>query len=462
MDFRLGAKSDAFRAEVRAFLDEHLDAETIERAHRTGTNHDEEFHRAIGQQGWIAASWPPEYGGQGRDPFEMTALRDELRLAGAPTDGMGLTVIVCQTIRRVATDEQKRDFLPRALAGEFIMSLGYSEPDSGSDVASIKTTAVRDGDEWVINGQKMFTTLAHVAKYVFLLARTNHDVPKHKGLTMFLVPLDSSGIEIHPVHTLGGERTNATFYTDVRVTDHHRIGEVDRGWDVMTIALTFERGGFGLSEADRVWEQAVAWATATRRPDGTRVIDDPHVRERLATMRTNNEVARLLAYRTSFVAATGALPGVEGSMHKLFYAESMTADAAELVDMLGARGSPPARRGRRTRGRVDRTPLPACGGDHDLRRHERDAALDHRRTGPRSPEVGPLSPGPTGLRRRRYHPEHVATEFLGLSRGNGGYLHIVRPLSRGSAAPGSELMMCAVLFPARGSARPVVPAGSDE
>ncbi len=339
MDFRLGPKADAFRAEVRAFLDEHLDEDTIERAHRSGTNHDREFHRAIGRQGWLAATWPAEYGGQERDPFEMTALRDELRLAGAPTDGMGMSVIVCQTIRRVATEEQKADFLPRALSGDICFSLGYSEPDSGSDVASIKTTATPDGDGWVINGQKMFTTLAHVADYVFLLARTNHEVPKHKGLTMFLVPLDSPGIEIRPVHTVGGERTNATFYDNVRVSDHFRIGEVDRGWDVMTVALTLERGGFGLSEADRVWEQAVAWARATRRSDGSRVIDDSYVRERLAVMRMNNEVARLLAYRTSFVAATGGLPTVEGSMHKLFYAESMTADVAELVDMLGAEGA---------------------------------------------------------------------------------------------------------------------------
>ena len=155
---------------------------------------------------------------------------------------------------------------------------------------------------------------------------------------MFLVPLDSPGIEIHPVHTVGGERTNATFYSDVRISDHFRIGEVDGGWDVMTVALTFERGGFGLSDSDRVWEQAVDWAKATRRDDGTRVIDDPLVRQRLAAMRMNNEVAKLLAYRTSFVAASGRLPGVEGSMHKLFYAESMTADSAELVDMLGAEG----------------------------------------------------------------------------------------------------------------------------
>ena len=403
MDFRLGPKSDAFREEVRAFLDEHLDPETIERAHRTGTNHDKDFHRAIGRQGWIAASWPAEYGGQDRDPFEMTALRDELRLAGAPTDGMGLTLIVCQTIRRVATEEQKADFLPRALAGEIIMSLGYSEPDSGSDVASIKTTATRDGDEWVINGQKMFTTLAHVANYVFLLARTNHDVPKHKGLTMFLVPLDSPGIEIHPVHTVGGERTNATYYTDVRISDHYRIGEVDQGWHVMTVALTFERGGFGLSEADRVWERAVGWAKETRRPDGSRVIDDPYVRERLATMRTNNEVARLLANRTSFVAATGGLPGVEGSMHKLFYAESMTADAAELVDMLGAEGVLPAGRGRVPRRRMGRAPVPARRRNHHLRGHQRDAALDHRRAGPRAPEIRPLTPSSveTGFPARR-------------------------------------------------------------
>ncbi len=338
MDFRLGERSDAFRDEVRAFLGENFRPDMIERAHDTGTSHNWEFHRALGAQGWIAASWPEEYGGQGRDPMEMTAMRDELRLAGVPTDGLGQTIMIARTIRAVGTDEQKQRFLPPALAGEIIFALGYTEPDSGSDVAAAKTRAVRDGDEWIIDGQKMFTTLAHEATYVFLLTRTNPDVPKHKGLTMFLVPLDAPGVEIHPVHTMGGERTNATFYTGVRVPDAFRVGEVDGGWDVMTVALTFERGGFALTEADRVWELTVDWATATRRADGTRVIDDPLVRERLATMRVNLEVARLLAYRCSYVAASGGLPGVEGSMHKLWYSETMTADASELVDMLGAEG----------------------------------------------------------------------------------------------------------------------------
>ena len=237
MDFSFGAKSDAFREEVREFLREHLRPDMIERAHDTGTGHNWEFHRALGAQGWIAASWPEEYGGQGRDPFEMTAMRDELRLAGVPTDGLGQSIMVARTILAVGSEEQKQTFLPPFLAGEIIFGLGYTEPDSGSDVAAAKTRAVPDGDDWVIDGQKMFTTLAHEAAFVFLLARTNPDVPKHRGLTMFLVPLDAPGVEIHPVHTMGGERTNATFYTGVRVPDAFRVGGVDGGWDVMTVAL---------------------------------------------------------------------------------------------------------------------------------------------------------------------------------------------------------------------------------
>jgi alkylation response protein AidB-like acyl-CoA dehydrogenase len=337
MDFNLGDRSDAFRAEVHDFVAGNLRPEAIERVHETGTVHDWDFYRALGAQGWIAASWPSEYGGQDRDPFEMTALRDELRMAQVPLDGMGNSLIVARTIRHLGTDEQKQTFLPPLLSGEIIFALGYSEPDSGSDVAAAKTTAVRDGEEWVIKGQKMFTTLAHEARYVFLLARTDPDVPKHKGLTMFIVPLDSPGIEIHPVHTMGGERTNITYYDDVRVPDRFRVGEVDGGWNVLTVALTFERGGFGLSEADRVWQQVVDWATSTER-EGRSAIEDTDLRERLAWMRIHNEVATLLAYRTSWVATQGGMPGVEGSMHKLWYAESMATDSAELIDMLAPEG----------------------------------------------------------------------------------------------------------------------------
>jgi hypothetical protein len=334
MDFRLGTESDAFRELVREFLDEHLTDAITERVHETGTVHDWDFHRALGERGWIAASWPVEYGGQGRSPYELTAMREELRLAGAPTDGLANTLIVARTINHLGSPELKEELLPKVLRGEMIFALGYSEPDAGSDAAAATTKAERDGDEWVINGQKMFTTLAHEAAYVFLLARTNPDAPKHKGLTMFLVPLDAPGVEITPVHTLGGERTNVTYYTDVRVPDRLRVGDVDHGWEVANVALAFERGGMGLTESDRVWRQTVEWATTTER-DGSPVIDDPLVRDRLARVAIHNEVAKLLAYRVSWVVASGGVPSIEGSMHKLFYAERFQAAVGALMDMLG-------------------------------------------------------------------------------------------------------------------------------
>src|SRR4029077_13928148 len=173
MEFRLGERSDALREEVRECLREHFRPEMVERAHDSGTAHGWELYRALGAQGWIAASWPEEYGGQGGDPCERAAMRAELRLAGVPTDGLGQSVIVGRTIRAVGSEEQKRTFLPPFLAGETMCALGYTEPDSGSDAAAAKTRAVRDGDYWIIDGQKMFTTLAHEAAYVFLLARTN-------------------------------------------------------------------------------------------------------------------------------------------------------------------------------------------------------------------------------------------------------------------------------------------------
>jgi hypothetical protein len=210
--------------------------------------------------------------------------------------------------------------------------LGYSEPDAGSDVAAVQTRAVRDGDEWVINGQKMFTTMAHEADYVFLLTRTNPDKPKHKGLTMFLVPMDAPGIEVTPVHTLGGERTNITFYTDVRVPDSCRVGDVDDGWSVMHAALVYERNGTNWGEPDRLVRKVAAWAAETG------ALDDPLVAERLAEHATAMEVGRLLVYRAATLAAAGAMTAVEGSMAQLFLPEAFTRAASELLDVLGARG----------------------------------------------------------------------------------------------------------------------------
>jgi alkylation response protein AidB-like acyl-CoA dehydrogenase len=207
--------------------------------------------------------------------------------------------------------------------------MGYSEPEAGSDVAATRTTAVRDGDDWIVNGEKIFTSMAHEAHYVFLLTRTNPDVPKHRGLTMFLVPMDSPGVSVEPLWTLGAPgRTNRTFYRDVRVPDSARIGEVDGGWAVMNVALTFERGG-GFT-AVRALEHAVEWASAQGR------LDDPDVVARLARVHAANEVSALLSLRSTWLHASGALPGVEGSMAKLYSASAFQTSTADLLDLLGA------------------------------------------------------------------------------------------------------------------------------
>ena len=329
MDFRLGAKSDAFRREVRAFLAEHATPAMIERCHRSGTLHDWAFHRALGKKGWIAASWPKTYGGQERDELEMAAFHEEA--AHVPMDGLGITLMVASTLRRVGTDEQKAAILPGLLRGDAICALGYSEPGAGSDVAAARTRAVRDGDGWIIDGEKVFTTLAHEAQYVFLLTRTDPSRPKHDGLTMFLVPMDSPGIEVRPIHTLGGERTNATSYTGVRVPDSCRVGEVDGGWQVLMVALAYERSWALGREGVPVLRDFIAWARIARDDDGRRVIDDPAVRETIARVAIRNEVSILLALRATWVSASGQLPGVEGSMAKLFTSEAFQKSCSEML-----------------------------------------------------------------------------------------------------------------------------------
>ncbi|MGO9458489.1 MAG: acyl-CoA dehydrogenase family protein [Acidimicrobiales bacterium] len=336
MDFRLGERSDAFRAEVREFLDRALTDEVRDQIHRTGVHHNWDFHRSVVEQGWLAPAWPVEDGGQGRDPMEMIALSEEFQKAAAPTYGVGTTLMVANVVRHLGTDEQKRRFVAPALRGEIIMVLGFTEPECGSDVAAAQTRAVRDGDEWVINGSKMFTTNAQEADYAFMLTRTNPDVAKHKGLTTFVVPLRQEGVEIRPVYTLSGERTNLTFYNDVRVDDSMRIGEVDGGWDVMTLILTFERTGAQGGWSAALLEAMERWALATE--EGPAPAEDPGVRARLGRAAAEVEVSRLLARRCAWMQAAGLLPGVEGSMAKLFASEAITRQAGDFVDLLGPDG----------------------------------------------------------------------------------------------------------------------------
>jgi len=331
-DFELGEEAETFRHKVRTFFDENLTDELRAHAHFSWDGHHVEFNRQVAAAGLAFPSWPREYGGEERGVYEQHALEEEFHRAGWTTHALGTTRMVGATLMRFASDELKREALPRIAAGDAVTSLGYTEPGAGSDVAAAQTRAVRDGDDWVINGQKMFTSGANVAQYVFLLTRTDVDAKKHRGLTMFLVPFDTPGIEIQAVQTVGDERTNITYYSDVRVADRYRVGDVNDGWGVLSYALELEHGGTYPKHQRDLIDAAVRWARETTRA-GRPVLENPRVRERLGRAATHFEAARVLSRQSLWVAAEGRPHRGEGPMSKLFQTEILVEDAQDLLDL---------------------------------------------------------------------------------------------------------------------------------
>jgi alkylation response protein AidB-like acyl-CoA dehydrogenase len=329
IDFGYG-DAEGVRMVVRDFFDQHLTPEIREHMHFSWDGHHWGLQRELAEAGLLFPTWPPEYGGQGRGPWEVAVIGEEFERAGVTRHAIGTTLMIAETVRAFGSDELKDEVLPRIARGEALCSLGYTEPHSGSDVANAQTRAVLEGDEWVINGQKMFTSGAHLAQYVFLLTRTDPDVAKHKGLTMFLVPLDTPGVEIQPIHTISDERTNATFYTDVHVPDRYRIGPVNGGWAVIRMALDLEHGG-GTSTAGGPHRELVEAAAEWAREHGR--WSDPRARERLGFVATRAEVARLLGWDASWHAIEGLPSQGQGAMRKLFIAEAWIEDAADMVDL---------------------------------------------------------------------------------------------------------------------------------
>ncbi|MEQ8842848.1 MAG: acyl-CoA dehydrogenase family protein [Acidimicrobiales bacterium] len=338
MDFSFPPEVEAFRAEVREFLAEHLTEEMIEATH-DGTVHAPALHAAMAERGWLSGPVPEALGGGGRSALESVVLNEELQLARAPIDAMAVSIVVASILLEHGSDHLKETVVPRLLDGTALGCFGYTEPESGSDVAAAQTKAVLDGDQWVINGAKMWTTLAHISDYVILLTRTDPEVPKHKGLTFFLVPLDTPGIEIQPVPTMAVERSNATFYDDVRLDDEWRVGEVNGGWAVMKTALKYERGiAGGQFPSPPVIDAAVDWSETHVRSDGSRPIDDATTREKLIRALIDVEVCRGFAYHTAALAEEGVMFGVEGSMTKLFASESYKRHCREFHDLMGVEG----------------------------------------------------------------------------------------------------------------------------
>ena len=375
MDFSFSPEAESFRAEVKAFLADHLTEEMIDATH-DGTIHAPELHAAMAERGWLSGAVPAELGGGGRDPLESVVLIEELQLARAPIDAMAVSIVVASILLEHGSDHLKNTVVPRLLDGSALGCFGYTEPESGSDVAAAQTRATRDGDEWVINGSKMWTTLAHVADYVILLTRTDPDVAKHKGLTFFLVPLDTPGIEIQPVPTMAVERSNATFYDNVRLGDEWRVGDVNGGWAVMKTALKYERGiAGGQFLSPPVIDAALDWAQTHPRANGTFPIDDATVREKLMRALIDVEVCRGFAYHTAALASEGTMFGVEGSMTKLFASENYKKHCRWFQDLLGTEGlithqEPDAHLGGRIEENMRHSPVTTIyGGTSEINRN---------------------------------------------------------------------------------------------
>lgn len=331
-----------FRDDLRAYLGEMMtDALTDElTASDRGEGGGPEFRKAMkkmGADGYLGVSWPKEYGGQARPPMEQFIFANEVQAVGFPLPFLTLNT-VGPMLREHGSEAQRRDFCPKILAGEIFFAIGYSEPGAGTDLASLKTTAVRDGDEWVINGQKMWTSLAGYADYIWLAARTDPDAKKHRGLSMFLVPTSAEGFSRQPIHTVGGVSTNATFYDDVRVPAENLIGGENNGWSLITGQLNHERISLmtvGLLR--RNLGLVTQWARETR-VDGQRVIDKPWVQQNLARVLAKVEVLRLMNWKQAWAATKGQPQMADSSAIKVFGSEATIEAYRAMIEVTSAAG----------------------------------------------------------------------------------------------------------------------------
>jgi alkylation response protein AidB-like acyl-CoA dehydrogenase len=293
----------------------------------------------IGKDGWLGLGWPTEYGGQGRPATDQFIFFDETRRAGAPFPFVTINT-VGPTLMRFGSEEQKQFFLPRILAGELNFAIGYTEPEAGTDLASLRTRAVRDGDEYVVHGNKIFTSGADDADYVWLACRTDPDAPKHKGISLLCVATSDPGFEWHIIHTVGGLTTTATFYDGVRVPVSMRVGEENEGWRMITTQLNHERVGLaawsGLALA--LFDQVARWAAAEPGPDGGTVLDQDWVRQDLARAEAELEAMRLLNWRMAVHVASGELTAAESSSIKVFGTERTIEIYRLLLGVLGWAG----------------------------------------------------------------------------------------------------------------------------
>jgi alkylation response protein AidB-like acyl-CoA dehydrogenase len=341
MDLTYPADAEAFRTEIRAWLEEHLPQgwfdEGFSMTAEERRKFQEEWTQKLFDGGWICASWPKEYGGKGLSIMESVVLNEEFARAGAPlrADFFGDT-LVGPTILQWGSEEQKQQFLPKILSGQISWCQGFSEPDAGSDLAGLKTRAELDGDEWVLNGQKIWTTQAQYADYIFLLARTDPQAPKHAGISYLLVPMKQEGIEVRPiVQPDGSAEFNEVFFSNARCPKDNVVGGLNNGWKVAMTTLGFERGSSATTSHRRFEKELDAIITSARE-NGR--IDDPAIRQDLIRQWSKIQIMRINGYRTLTAAVHGRKDlsvAALGATNKMFWSETHRDTMNLAMDILG-------------------------------------------------------------------------------------------------------------------------------
>jgi len=338
MKLAYSPQHEALRQELRAYYEKLLTPEILEEVRRSeGVGPMvRKVVLQMGADGWLGIGWPKEYGGRGMTPIEQFVFFDESMRAGAPVPMLTVNS-VAPTIMQYGSDEQRKFFLPKILRGEIHFAIGYTEPSAGTDLASLQTRAVRDGDFFVINGQKIFTSLATDADYIWLAVRTDPEAPKHKGISMIIVPREAPGVRVAPIKNMGDMNTNQTFYDDVRVPAANLVGKINGGWKLITNQLNHER--VTLCSSGMIggpFEQVVAWARQTRLADGRRVIDQPWVQQNVARIYARIEFLRLMNFKVAWGAEQGLpLNPAHASAIKVFGTEFYLEACRLMLEILG-------------------------------------------------------------------------------------------------------------------------------
>ncbi|MBI4233739.1 MAG: acyl-CoA dehydrogenase family protein [Chloroflexi bacterium] len=367
MDYRFTAEDETFRAEVQTFLRKELPSDWFDRdmdfEEPEGVAFARSFRKKLAQRGWLTMAWPKEYGGQAASHIQQLVFNEETAYWGVPATDNAIQMLA-PVLMMYGTDRQKNYYLPRIAQAEWIWAQGYSEPEAGSDLASLMTRAVEDGDDFVLNGSKIWNGAHGGADKMFLLARTNPEAAKHRGISFFILDdMKAPGVQVTRIPMMWNRDRSLVFLDNVRIPKANLVGERDRGWYVGAVLLDFERSGVGrAARAKRILEQLVAFAKEAT-VDGEPLASKPLVRHRLAEIAVEVEALRLICYQVAWMQSKGQVPTKESSVSKLFGSELALHLYGAGVEMMGMYGTlEPGSKWAPLKGRIENGWLSSPGG----------------------------------------------------------------------------------------------------